>query len=74
LVQISFIASICSRILRGAGLVYGAVIFHFLGIPAAADAEQKAALRHLVQRSDKLGGLDRVALDNEADGCAQLEA
>jgi hypothetical protein len=59
--------------LEGAGLVYGAVIFHFFGIPAAADAEQKAALRHLVQRSDKLGGLNRVALDNEADGCAQLE-
>jgi hypothetical protein len=50
------------------------VIFHLFGIPAAADAEQKAALRNLIQRSDKLGGLDHVALDNEADGCAQLEA
>jgi hypothetical protein len=27
------------------------VIFHLLGIPAAADAEQEAALRHLVERS-----------------------
>jgi hypothetical protein len=60
--------------LEGAGLVYGAVIFHLFGIPAAADAEQEAALRYLVQRSDKLGRLDRVALDNEVDGCAQLEA
>ena len=50
------------------------MIFHFFGIPAAADAEQKAALRYLVQRSNKLGGLDRVPLDNEADGRAQLEA
>ncbi len=53
--------------LEGAGLIYGAVIFHFFRVPAAADAKQKATLRHLVQRSDELGGLYCVALDNEAD-------
>jgi hypothetical protein len=30
--------------LQGAGLVNGAVVFHLFGIPAAADAEQEAAL------------------------------
>jgi hypothetical protein len=29
---------------------------------AAADTEQKAAVRHLIDRGDELGGLDRVAL------------
>jgi len=31
----------------------------------AADAEQEAAARHLVERSGELRGLDRVALDHQ---------
>jgi len=31
--------------LEGAGLLHGAVIFYLVGIPTAADVEQKAALR-----------------------------
>src|ERR1700730_18663288 len=56
-----------------AGLVNGAVVFHLFGIPAAADAEQEAALRHLIERGDEVCGLDRVALDHQTDGGAKLE-
>ena len=48
-----------------AGRVDGAVIFHFVLVPAAADAKQEPSLAHLVDRGDQLGGLDRVALLNE---------
>ena len=37
----------------------------------AADAEQEAAARNLVDRSDLLGGLDRVALGDQADAGAE---
>ncbi len=50
----------------GAALEGGAVVLHLLGIPADADAEQEAALRHLVYRGHLLGGLDRIALVDQA--------
>ena len=47
--------------LEAAG-IDGAVVFHFVLVPAAADAKQEPSLAHLVDRGDQLGGLDRVAL------------
>ena len=44
----------------------GAVIFNFVLVPAAADAKQKPPAGNLVDRSDELCRLDRVALDDEA--------
>jgi len=38
------------------------VVLHFIPVPAAADTEQKAAVRDLVERGDELRRLDRVAL------------
>jgi hypothetical protein len=61
-VQISFIASIRSRISSKAGLEHGAVVLHFILVPAAANTEQKMAVRHLIDRGEELGRLDRVAL------------
>ena len=49
------------------------VIFHLLSIPAAADTEQKAPLRHLVRDATRLCSLYRVALYNQADSSAELE-
>jgi hypothetical protein len=51
LVQICFIAFDLPAHFQSGGLVNGAVIFHLLGIPATADAEQEAALRHLVSEA-----------------------
>src|SRR5690348_7970780 len=51
----------------------GAVILDLLLVPAAADAEDEAAARHLVDRGDKLRCLDRVALDDEGDAGRDLE-
>jgi len=56
-----------------AGLEDGAVVFHLVLVPAAADPEQKAAVGHLIERSDELGGLDRVALLHQADAGPDLE-
>jgi hypothetical protein len=56
-----------------AGLGVGAVIFHLVGIPTAADAEQKAAVRHLVERGDKFRRLDRVALLHQAHPGSEFE-
>jgi len=42
----------------------GAVVLDLLLVPAAADPEQEAPARDLVERGDELGGLDRVALDH----------
>ena len=50
-----------------------AVILHLVLVPAAADAEQKAASRHLVERGDRLRQLHRVALDHQTDAGAELE-
>jgi hypothetical protein len=38
------------------------VVLHLILVPAAADTKQKAAIRHLIDRGDELGRLDRVAL------------
>jgi len=65
LVQISFIASICSRNFFEAGLAERAVVFHLLDVPPAADAENKAPARDLVERGNELRRLDRIALDRE---------
>jgi predicted kinase len=51
----------------------GAVIRDFLGVPAAADAEQGTRARDLIDGSDKLSRLDRVALDDEANAGINLE-
>ena len=50
-----------------------AVIFHLLGIPAAADAEHKSPARQLVQARHAFGGDDRIALRHQADAGAELE-
>ncbi len=73
LVQIAFIASMRSRM--SLKRVFGrAVVVHLLGVPAGADAEQEAPVRDLVERGDLLGGLDRVALHDEADAGRDLRA
>ena len=54
-----------------AGFVLGAVVFHLLDIPAAADAKDKPPTRQLVEASDAFRGDDRVALGNEADAGAK---
>src|SRR5438067_2490072 len=59
--------------LQRAGLVICAVFFHFLGVPAATDAEQEAASGYLVERGHELRGLDRVSLDHQANSGAELE-
>jgi hypothetical protein len=37
------------------------VVLHFILVSAAADTKQTATGRHLIDRGDELGGLDRVA-------------
>jgi len=64
-VQIAFIASICSRIFACAS-EDGAVVLDFSWFQAAAMPKRNRPPRHLVDRGDVLGGLDRVALDDEA--------
>ena len=49
------------------------VVFDLLLVPATADAEEEAPARDLIDRGDELGGLDRVALDHEADAGRDLE-
>src|SRR5438445_4863286 len=51
-----------------------AVVLHLLGVPAAADAEEEATARQPVEGGDLLGRGDRVALDDEADAGAELQA
>ena len=51
----------------------GTVIFHLLGVPTAADAEDGAAARYMVKRRDFLGDLDGVPLDDQADPGRQLD-
>src|SRR5207244_7647056 len=43
-------------------------------VPAAADAEEDTAAGQPVERGDLLGRRDRIALDDEADAGAELEA
>src|SRR5579862_3284461 len=56
-----------------AGFVAGAVVFHLLDIPAAADAEDDAAARQLVEAGHRFRGDDRVALGNETDPGAEQQ-
>src|SRR5579884_1704333 len=56
-----------------AGGVAGAVVFHFLDVPAAADAEDEAPARQPVEAGDAFRGDDRVALGNETDAGAEHE-
>ena len=43
-------------------------------VPAEADAEHEPAAREVVERGDRLGGHDRVALRDEADAGAEQDA
>ena len=54
-----------------ARVVAGAVVFHLLDVPAAADAEHEAAAGELVEAGDLLRGDDRVALRDQADAGAE---
>ncbi len=56
-----------------AGGVDRPVVFHFILVPTATDAEQKATLADLVERCDQLGGLDRIALLHQQDPGAQFD-
>src|SRR5262249_6952680 len=56
-----------------AGAKLRPVFLHFLGVPAAADAEEEPPAREHVERRDLLRGGDRVALDEEADAAPDLE-
>src|SRR6202043_1346594 len=58
--------------LEAAG-VDGAVVLHFILVPASADAKQEPSLAHLVDRGDQLGGLDRVALLDQQHAGAEFD-
>src|ERR1700686_1027127 len=51
----------------------GAMIFHLLAIPTAADSENYAAVRDHVERRDLLRQQNRIALDDETDSSAELD-
>src|SRR5215831_7360770 len=57
-----------------AGRIDGAVVFHFVLVPAVADAEQEPSSTHLVDRRDEFGGLDNVALLNERYAGAEFDS
>jgi hypothetical protein len=50
------------------------VVLHLLDVPAGAHAEQEAPAGDVVEGGDLLGGHDRIALDDEADARADLQA
>ena len=50
-----------------------AVVGHLLLVPTCADAEQEAAVGKMVEAGDLFGGLDRVALNYEANAGGNLE-
>src|SRR5215467_5066410 len=56
-----------------AGRVDGAVVFHFILVPAAADAKQEPSLAHLVDRGNQLRGLNRVPLLHQQHATAELD-
>ncbi len=56
-----------------AGVVAGAVVFHFLDVPAAADPEDDAAAGELVEAGDAFRGNDRIALGDQADAGAEQQ-
>ena len=51
----------------------GAVIFHFLAVPAATDAEDHSSVRKRIEAGDLLGERNDVALDDQADAAADLD-
>jgi hypothetical protein len=55
------------------GFVTGAVVLHFLDVPASADRENEPAARELVEARHRLGGDDRVALRDEGNAGAEFE-
>src|SRR5206468_551554 len=57
-----------------AALPLGVVMSHLLFVPAATDAKEHAAARQPVERRNLLRERDRIALDDEADAGAELEA
>ena len=52
---------------------YRAVVLHFLGVPAATDAEQKTPARKAVKAGDFLGHGNGVALDDQTNAGADLD-
>src|SRR5260370_22366385 len=56
-----------------AGGVDGAMVFHFVLVPASANTKQEPPLAHLVDRGNQLGGLDRVALLHQQHAGAELD-
>src|SRR3984885_5553470 len=52
----------------------GAMVAHFLEVPAAANAEEKASTGEPVQARGLLGGDDRVTLGHEEDARAKQES
>jgi hypothetical protein len=62
LVQISFIASTCSRIFFKARFEHSAVALDLVLVPPATNAKQKPSSRDLIDRRDKVRSLDRIAL------------
>src|SRR5438270_8133707 len=54
-----------------ARVVAGAVVLHLLDIPAAADPEDEAAARQLIEAGDAFRRDDRIALGNECDAGAE---
>src|SRR2546429_9540033 len=53
--------------------LFRSVVGHLLGVPAGADAEEEAPARDLIEARDLLGGLDRIALDDETDAGGDLQ-
>jgi hypothetical protein len=51
----------------------GAVVGHLVLVPAVADAKQETAARDLVDRRDQLGGLDRIALSDQANAGSEQQ-
>jgi hypothetical protein len=49
------------------------VVFHFVLVPAAADAKQEPSPAHVVDRGDQLGRLDNVALLYQRDAGAEFD-
>src|SRR5512139_871783 len=56
-----------------AALEVGAVVLHLVLVPAVADAEQEAPPGDLVDRGHRLGGLNGIALVDQADAGADLQ-
>ena len=49
------------------------VVRELLGVPAGADTEDEAPAGDLVERGDRFGGRDRVALCDQADPGRELD-